>query len=546
MDLQYIQYLVVSAFVLAVIIWQIHAFISNERRINRLKNLFPLVNKSVVEVVEDTTIISNESARGEFKETLDDINSYLAKNKNKTFDYHILKEIVNRNSQSLEDEVDTMLSTPLYLGLIATIFGIAFGIIVFAWKDLAGLLSGANTMNSEGIKVLLTDVGIAMIASLMGVLATKISTSHFNKAKSEMSKRKNRFLTWIQTDLMSKLSDDITGAILKMTNDLNEFNRTFSQNTKELRQTLSTVNDSYEGQVKLLEAIDKIKINKIAKANIEVYDRLEGCTEELEKLFHIISDSETYVAKVVELNDKLGSVEERTRLFEELGNYFMNEVEYVKDRQGMMRQHMSSLDSVLQEALSNMGDSIRENLQNLLSVFQSQNQGIQQLIEEQQRTLTDSLVQQQNAVNEKIDMIENPFSGIKEMFDQSISSMKQSFSEQNTAIKEMLTAQNLALDEALSTQQTAIIQKLKEAPNQLAALSDIAKAVDRLNQSISRVENNTRGYAHPQTLIGGSNKENIVKPKGFFGKCKQYFVHICAGGSFLILLTMLLLMLFGK
>lgn len=544
MELQYLQYLLITALVIAVIIWQFNTYRKNEERIKRLKNLFPQINNSRVAVVDDTTVIVNENARGEFKETLDDINSYLAKNKNKTFDYHILKEIVNRNSQSLEDEVDTMLPTPLYLGLIATIFGIAIGIIIFAWKDLAGLLSGGNSMNSEGIKVLLTDVGIAMFASLAGVFATKLSTSHFNEAKSVMSKNKNRFLTWIQTDLMSKLSDDITGAILKMTNDLNEFNRTFSQNTQELRQTLSTVNDSYEGQVRLLEAIDKIKINKIAKANIEVYDRLEGCTEELEKLFTIISNSEEYVAKVTALNDKLGSVEERTQLFEELGNYFKNEVEYVKDRQGMMRQHMSSLDSVLQEALSNMGDSLRANLQNLLGVFQSQNQGIQQLIEEQQRAMADSLIQQQLAVNEKIDKIENPFTGMKEMFEQGISSMNQSFADQNTAIKEMLAAQNLALEEALSTQQAAIIQKLKDAPNQLSALSDIAKAVDRLNQSIARVESQTRGNSVPQPLIGGTPKED--KPVGFFGKFKQHFVHICAGGSFLILLAMLLLMLFGK
>ena len=267
-------------------------------------------------------------------------------------------------------------------------------------------------------------------------------------------------------------------------------------------------------------------------------------SEELEKLFTIISNSEEYVAKVTALNDKLGSVEERTQLFEELGNYFKNEVEYVKDRQGMMRQHMSSLDSVLQEALSNMGDSLRANLQNLLGVFQSQNQGIQQLIEEQQRAMADSLIQQQLAVNEKIDKIENPFSGMKEMFEQGISSMNQSFADQNTAIKEMLAAQNLALEEALSTQQAAIIQKLKDAPNQLSALSDIAKAVDRLNQSIARVESQTRGNSVPQPLIGGTPKED--KPVGFFGKFKQHFVHICAGGSFLILLAMLLLMLFGK
>lgn len=73
-----------------------------------------------------------------------------------------------------------------------------------------------------------------------------------------------------------------------MANDLNKFNSTFAENTKELKETLSQVTDNYDNQVKLLDAIDKIKIAKIAKANVEVYDKLQGCTEELERLLNIL------------------------------------------------------------------------------------------------------------------------------------------------------------------------------------------------------------------------------------------------------------------
>lgn len=532
-----IQYFVVAFIVIIVIIWQYIAYRANEKRIERIKMLFPCKNNSIVVKDNDTTTIYNEEANGEFKETLDDINSYLIKNKNKTFDYHILKEIVDRNSQSLEDEVDTMLSTPLYLGLIATIFGIAFGVVVFAWKDLANLLAGVS-MNPEGIKILLTDVGVAMAASLCGVFFTKQSTSHFNDAKTIMAKNKNRFLTWIQTELMSKLSDDITGAIIKMTQDLNEFNSSFALNTKELKETLHTVNDNYAGQVRLLEAIDKIKITKIAKANIEVYDRLQSCTEELESLFNILAESKSYVTKVTELNEKLGSIEERTQLFEELGNYFKNEIEFVKDRQGMMRQQMSSLDSVLQDALSNMGDSLTSSLQSLTQVFQKQNQHIQELIDEQQSTLADSLQRQQDAINEKIGQIENPFEGLKETFVAGLDSIKEAFAEQNVTIREMLSRQNASFEEALKAQQELVLQKLQNAPNQLQALSDIAKSVERLNKSIEKLEN--RNSTPINGLIDLSNDVE-KKSVGFMIKCKPYFVPACALGSFLVLLAMLLL-----
>ena len=537
-----IQYFIVSAIVFVVLIWQYKTYRENEGRIDAIKSLFPSSNNTNVVIDVDSnqefTKLVNDSATGKFKDTLDDINSYLIYNKNKTYDYHILKEIVNRNSQSLEDEVDTMLTVPLYWGLIATIFGIAFGIVIFAWKDLANLLSGSD-MNPEGIKILLTDVGIAMIASLAGVFFTKQSTAHYNEARTEMAKNKNRFLTWIQTDLMSKLSDDITGALIKMTQDLNVFNKTFADNTRELKETLSTVKDNYDGQVKLLEAIDKIKINKIAKANIEVYDKLQGCTEELENLFEIFANSEEYVTKVVELNNKIGSVEERTRLFEELGNYFKNEIEFVRDRQGMIRQQMSSIDSVLQDALSNLGDSLSNSIGDLTGKFQKQNQRIQLLIEEQQNSLAKSLEEQQIAVNEKIGQIENPFSGLKETFDEGIKGIKEAFEAQNAAIVEALSSQKVVLEKALEDQLQVIIKKLQETPGQLQALTELSKTLDKLNKTLT----------NPSLMTLNSSvsdcKETALKEKGMFAFIKRNYLPICACGSFVSLLILLILRILG-
>ena len=535
-----VQYFVVGFIVIIVFLFQVKTFISNEVRIKRIKHLFPSSNLTSVKVDEDnTTSIETEEGSTEFKDTIADINSYLSNNKNKTFDYQILKEIVNRNSQSLEDEVDTMITVPLYLGLIATISGIAIGIILFALGNLTGLLTGTS-LHAEGIKTLLIDVGIAMGASLAGVLATALSTSSYNKARTEMVKNKNHFLSWIQTDLMSKLSDDITGALLKMTHDLNEFNRTFADNTRELKETLSTIKDNYEGQVKLLDAIDKIKITRIASANIKVYEKLQGCTEELERLFEIFADSESYLSKVVELNNKIGSVEERTRLFEELGNYFKNEIEYVRDRQGMMRQQMSALDSVLQEALSNLGNSVSESIAELTGKFQQQNDRIQHLIEEQQNSLAESLQRQQQAVDEKIGQIGNSFEGLKEMFEEGIRSMQSAFTEQNAAIREVLASQTASLEQALSSQQQAIIRKLQETPGHMQAFSDLTKVLNKLNETL--------GHRDQLPVPVSVNEKSGVKKKAkksLMGFIKSYYLPICACGSFLTLLVLLIMRLLG-
>ena len=542
MENQY-QYYIVALFVILIVLWQLCSYVRNVQRINRLNNLF---NKNEFNTLlnEDGIVsIQNNLASEDYKTTLKDVNSYLAKNKNKASDYHIIKEIVERNAHSVEEEIDTMLSTPLYLGLMATIIGIAFGVIFFAIEDLPNLLSG-DEIEVNGIRTLLTDVGIAMIASFAGVLATKMSTSKYNDARRNMLSQKNVFLTWIQTELMPNLNDDLTGALVKMTQDLNNFNNTFAENTRELHETLQLVTDNYENQVELLETIDKLKINKIASANIEVYDKLKGCSDEIGKLFKHLEESESYIAKVVELNDKLGSIEERTKLSEELGRYFRDEIEYVKDRQGQMRMTMSQLDSVIAEALSNLGTSVNANVQELTVVFQRQNQSVQQLIEEQQNALAESLANQQLLINQKLSEMEDPFKPIKDAFadmanqaKDGLVSMQNVFAEQNAMIRDMFLRQNQIFEEALMHQREAIHKKFSEIPTQMNVLFDIARTLESINANVSST------YSQDELIQAIRGNKPIVK-KGkwkYLDKMMSYATPILLGATFVALVVLIII-----
>lgn len=480
-----VQYYIVAIVVAFIVVLQVIAFFKNLSIIGKLRALFP--NTNTLSLHKESNTIECSLNHAEFEGTLHDINGYLNENQNTSADYQIIKEIVERDSQRIEEDVDTMLSTPLYLGLMATILGAAIGVVSFAWTDLGTLLTGTN-IQVEGIKTLLTDIGIAMIASFLGVMFTAISTSKYKEARGEMLKMKNKFLSWIQTKVMPNMSDNLTGALTKMANDLNNFNSTFAENTKELKETLSQVTDNYDNQVKLLDAIDKIKIAKIAKANVEVYDKLQGCTEELERLFEHLGNSEEYIAQVVKLNSRLGDIEDRTRLSEELGNYFKSEIEYVQDRQGMMRQQMSSLDSVVQDALDNLGTSLAGSISNLTEVFQKQNQQVQALIEEQQESLSKALEDQRVAINNKIAEINDPFGGLKDTFKeveeqsrQGIESISSTFETQNTAIKEMLAAQKELLENEISTQRESLKLQFANVPSQM---NELAKVMEKLNQTI--------------------------------------------------------------
>ena len=540
-----VQYYIVAIVVAFIVVLQVIAFFKNLSIIGKLRALFP--NTNTLSLHKESNTIECSLNHAEFEGTLHDINGYLNENQNTSADYQIIKEIVERDSQRIEEDVDTMLSTPLYLGLMATILGAAIGVVSFAWTDLGTLLTGTN-IQVEGIKTLLTDIGIAMIASFLGVMFTAISTSKYKEARGEMLKMKNKFLSWIQTKVMPNMSDDLTGALTKMANDLNNFNSTFAENTKELKETLSQVTDNYDNQVKLLDAIDKIKIAKIAKANVEVYDKLQGCTEELERLFEHLGNSEEYIAQVVKLNSRLGDIEDRTRLSEELGNYFKSEIEYVQDRQGMMRQQMSSLDSVVQDALDNLGTSLAGSISNLTEVFQKQNQQVQALIEEQQESLSKALEDQRVAINNKIAEINDPFGGLKDTFKevgeqsrQGIESISSTFETQNTAIKEMLATQKELLENEISTQRESLKLQFANVPSQM---NELAKVMEKLNQTILTQQQKIDEQGNAIQTLASS----IGTPLDSKGNTKRNWMNVAIAvgvcGSFIMLLAMLCVQVF--
>lgn len=545
------QYFIVAVIVVFIVLCQNWSYFRNANRIRRLKFLFPEDGNVIVNDIDGikTILIQDTDVTDDFRSTIDDINAYLRKNQNKTTDYHIIKEIVDRNAQDAEEEVDTMLSAPLYLGLMATIVGVAIGVVFFA-LDIEKLFNPDN-VKIDGLKIFLIDIGIAMVASFLGVFFTKKSTSAFKDSRSIMSSNKNKFLSWIQTELMPNLSDDITGALIKMTQDLNEFNSTFASNTKELKDTLALVIDNNKGQVEILNSIEKLNVNKIATANIEVYDKLKGCTDEIEKLFEHLGKSEQYINSVVSLNNQIGGIEERTRVFEEVGNYFKDEIEYVKERQGLMRQQMSSLDSVLQEAMANLGESVGQGIIELSSVFQRQNQSVQSLIEEQQNSLMESLSQQRIIINQKMDEMSDPFAGLKDTFAEigeetrkGIENISGTFEQQNQAVAQMLKFQREAIENEIVDNRTAIERVLNEIPNQFSSLSQISQSVNKLASVIKEQQDNLTEHGKIMSDLATLIEKSQNKKTNTSGWIK-YAVMVGACGSFILLLAMLIVQLFG-
>lgn len=343
-----------------------------------------------------------------FEEIVSSINSYLEKNKSKVNDFHLMKDIVDRNCDAVEEEINTQIPVPLYLGLMGTMMGILVG-IGYLWLsgDLDALLNppqgilfteshigempdqeiGAS--GAEGIKALLGGVALAMISSILGILLTTVGSMVAKIGKSELGKNKHIFLSWLQANLLPTLSNDAALTLEKMSKNLVVFNDTFSTNTKELREALSLVNQTTEMQKQLLVSVGEINDERLVVQNLELYSALRQNTGEIERLTQFLNHSAEYLNAVRTLNNKLDKSERRALAIENMLNYFEKETSQIDQRKMVIESAVVDVDQQLQKSLYRLGENAQKGLDGFYAVLEQQNRamesklnGIQSLVDE--------------------------------------------------------------------------------------------------------------------------------------------------------------------
>lgn len=324
------------------------------------------------------------------KEIVTAINNYLNNNKGNISDFHLMKDIVDRNCDAVEEEINAQIPVPLYLGLMGTMAGILVG-IGYLWisGDLNALLSSSSESGAEGVNALLGGVALAMISSILGILLTTSGSMKAKTAKASAEKNKHIFLSWIQANLLPTLSNDAAKSIERMSQNLVSFNRTFSDNTEDLRKTLYQVNQATVMQKQLLDAVAKINDKKLETQNLELYNVLLKSTGEIEKLASFLHDSTEYLNAVRELNEKLDKDGQRSRTFEEMLMFFREETSQIEQRKLAISKAVGEIDDKLEEQLRRLGDHASTNVDNFYKALGKQQDALQTKLNETQTLISE-------------------------------------------------------------------------------------------------------------------------------------------------------------
>ncbi|MBP3243869.1 MAG: hypothetical protein J6M59_02015 [Bacteroidaceae bacterium] len=409
-------YIVSIIFVLIFATWEWKQY-NKVRKLTALyRNIFPNSTDQLEFDSQKLCIISTHDS-DLFKNIVRTINRYLGENSDQVSDYHLMKDVVDRNREVAESEIETLIPFTQYIGLVGTMFGIFFGVFVLVFvHGLDNLMSGSITaLASSGVTELLGGVAIAVLTSALGLCLTMRSSSLFKDAKRIVELRENAFLGWIQAEMLPNLSTDMTSTLVKMTNNLRDFNKTFSSNTEKLDHTLAKVNDSYKGQARILEVLERVDVKNVAMANVQVYEKLKDCTNEIGMIGDALKSSRLYLQQVRELTERLDKMDERAKTWEKMAKFFEMEINEIERRKAAISEAVGNVDEKLKQSFEHLGQTAKAKSDEVAEKIIDENSKLDNALSQQEELLNRKLGEMSDAIDKRNRKLSDVFASLEQL-----------------------------------------------------------------------------------------------------------------------------------
>ena len=287
----------------------------------------------VVEPVRATVDVSliylhKDEKSSLLRDVIKTINNYLKKNKGGAADFHLIKDIVERHTDSIDEEINHKLPVPIYLGLMGTVLGIIIGLysLSFEYNPATKALDGELFVNS--VDGLITGVKQAMICSFVGLgLTTLLSSWRYMGAKSKLEAQKNAFYDFIQTRLLPQMTKDAASTILALQSNLEKFNTSFEENIKGFGGIMDEIHTAFDSQVALQKELKKMDLTQVANLNANVLVQLRNSMTEFEKFTQYLGQMNSFVRSTAKLTDSINDQLQRTEAVETITNAMQDNIQ---------------------------------------------------------------------------------------------------------------------------------------------------------------------------------------------------------------------------
>lgn len=344
----------------------------------------------------EVTLIRSAQSSQVLDKVLSSVNTYLLRNKGAVSDFNLIKDVVERNTDAVDEEINALLPLPLYLGLMGTMIGIVIG--------LFSMPSISDDNFESAIDMLIGGVKVAMIASFIGLLLTVVLSGYkYKGAKLQAEGLKNDMFTWIQTQLLPVLSQNISSSIYSLQANLLKFNDTFSVNVSSFNDVMNKILHSFDSQVNLMNELKEVDVAQLAKLNVNVLQELRVSTKEFEKFTQFLNQLNVFVANADRLNLNINNQLDRTQAVEVIANSMENNIQANKQLMDVLKMEMREFDNrkqMVTNAVVNVDNILTKSLDSLKLHIAEQIEAIKNITIKEENLLENLLKEDRGNLNE--------------------------------------------------------------------------------------------------------------------------------------------------
>ncbi|OKL40108.1 hypothetical protein [Pontibacter flavimaris] len=284
-----------------------------------------------------------------FASIIKSTNQYLRRNKGAAADFDILKDVSERYAEAMDNEVQSTIATPLYIGLLGTFSGVIIGLSSLIWSGLGGEEAG-SFITDQNIPSFLFGVLIAMSGSFLGLLLTLLGNNALKNARSLRDRHKNGYYTFLQTNLLPKLNSDMAASLGNLKSVLDSFNKDFLDKVLGFRPIVDTLTENISTQKEFIQKLDEIGFTQMANANLQVFDKMK----ESEQLFRNFMQYQIALNESVQkgaelthtISDVLGRLTSLQEGFDKVPGYLQKHDESIQRQVNFFGQHERELNDI--------------------------------------------------------------------------------------------------------------------------------------------------------------------------------------------------------
>lgn len=503
---------------IAFVIIQYIFFSQCQKKIGNIKKIFPRSSYSVIRNNEGIIQINTVKGYDIYNEIITKINNYISENSD-CVDLNEMKDIVNRITDKEFNSAVANRAFPMYLGLMGTYSGIAFGLGSLVWV----MVENTNKMfGSEAVYTFIGGVVVAMLTSLFGLIFTTLNNNSSNLTSKHLDSEKDIFFSLLQTEVLplvpstlaQTLKEEFQSSISSLGQTIGNLNTTISSLNTELKSTFENITQEFGNKlsnslrgiqetVKVLTESSSAYVESMKKQD-EILNKLNSpaFATVLNKICTTIDKCESANSKIEEIKDNTNIISEKQSEINKQQNILLASQTTLINAQQSAVENIKGLKNEfgrdvveLHEQLNNISISSQERLNTLLQEPSAMFNYIKETLEQFKliANFVENVVENEfTAQSGRIEYINNQLSALEKAGDTVKNYLAQTKQDLESYLNsEKSNIKNSAKDFVMSWNKMFSEMSANEVENPLAYLRkllSLEEKLDSIQSSITKRE----------------------------------------------------------